>query len=135
MTSTTAAPRPQPDADSLPYWHALRDHRVTVQRCEECGRAQLYFRALCKHCHSNRIKIEESSGSGTIYSFTVVHRVGNPVLNEQTPYVLAIVELEEGPRVVTRIQAQPGEVAIGNDVVAAFHDIDEDTTLLYFAPA
>ena len=129
-----SAPRPVPDADSRPFWEALQQRRVTFQRCRSCGEAQLYFRALCKHCQSPEIDIEESSGLGTVYSFTIVHRVGNPILNDQTPYVLAIVEMAEGPRVVTRIETDPGDVAVGDEVTATFRQLDDQTTLLYYAP-
>lgn len=124
-------PPPEPDADSLPYWTALRERRVVVQRCRGCGHAQLYFRAICTACWSRDLEAAPAAGSGTVYSFTIVHSVGEPALAAELPYALALVELDEGPRVMTRIEGDPETVGIGDRVEATFRDIGEQT-LLYF---
>lgn len=125
-------PKPEPDGDSQPYWDALRSRRLVVQKCRQCGEAQLYFRAICKQCWSRDIEAVECTGEGIVYSYTVVHAVGEPALQPELPYALAIVELKEGPRVMTRIEGDPEKVAIGDPVVATYRDIADDVTLLYF---
>lgn len=130
--SLPAAPVPTPDADSQVYWDNLRKDVLSVQRCVACGRAQLYFRAMCRHCWSRELSVETASGRGTVYSFTVVHQTGHPALNAETPYVLALITLDEGPRVLARIEGDPAAAAIGDRVHATFHDAG-DFRLLYFA--
>jgi uncharacterized OB-fold protein len=125
-------PKPEPDADSRPWWQALRERRVLVQHCRACGMNQLYFRVICHGCWSRDIEAVQASGKGTVYSFTVVHSVGEPALQAELPYALAIVELAEGPRVMTRIEGDPDRVRIGEPVEATFRDIAPDSTLLYF---
>lgn len=127
-------PLPHPDPDSAPYWSALREHRVTIQRCGDCGERQLYFRAVCRRCWSRALEIVDCAGTGTVHSCTTLFRVGDRYLRQQAPYVLAIVELDEGPRVVTRIDAAPEAVTIGDRVEARYVDLD-GTTLLHFQPA
>jgi uncharacterized OB-fold protein len=127
-----AAPIPIPDADSQPFWDGLSEGKVLYQLCDDCGRGQLYFRVLCKYCQSSALKVMESAGSGVVYSFTVVSQSGNPTLNAETPYALAIVELDEGPRTITRIEGDPTLVKIGDRVHATFRSL-EDMTLLFFS--
>lgn len=129
-----ARPAPIPDADSAPFWAALNEGRLLVQRCLGCGRAQLYFRALCKHCWSRDLRQEDASGVGTVYSFTVVHQVAHPALRPDAPYVLALIDLDEGPRVVARIDAEGDEVEIGDRVRASLRRVRDEQVLLHFAP-
>jgi uncharacterized OB-fold protein len=126
-------PRPVPDQDSEPYWDGLRAGELRIQRCGGCGRAQHYFRAQCRHCWSRELAIEVASGRGTIHSYTVVHQAADPALAAETPYPLALVDIEEGPRLLARIDAAAGAVEIGAPVEAAFHDRG-DWTILHFAP-
>ncbi len=133
MTSEAASiPVPEPDGDSQPYWEALKQRRVLFQRCRGCGQAQLYFRAVCRNCWSRDLENVEAAGTGTVYSYTIVHSVGEPALAAELPYALALVELAEGPRVMTRIEGNPEAVEIGQAVVATFRDISDEFTLLYF---
>jgi uncharacterized OB-fold protein len=125
-------PTPTPDADSTPYWQALREHRVLFQRCAACGHSQLYFRALCRSCWSRDLHEVQAGGTGTVHSLTVCHSVGNPALAAELPYALALVDLDEGPRVMTRIVGEPSSVRIGDRVTATFRDLDEECSLLYF---
>ena len=131
-TKTHLIPQPEPDGDSEPYWQALREKRVVVQRCRSCGEHQLYFRAICRHCWSREVEAVDAKGSGTIYSFTIVYTVGEPALAAEVPYALAIVELDEGARVMTRIEGDPDRVRIGDPVVATFRGIGDGVNLLYF---
>jgi uncharacterized OB-fold protein len=131
-TETLLPPRPEPDADSVRYWDALREHRLLHQHCKSCGRRQLYFRAVCRFCWSRDIEDVESSGRGTVYSYSIVYSVGDKALAREVPYALAIVELDEGPRVMTRIDGDPDAVRIGDAVTATYRDLDDETTLLHF---
>jgi uncharacterized OB-fold protein len=128
-------PAPVPDADSAPFWEGARAGRLVVQRCLECGRHVFYPRLVCPHCGSSRLEWVTASGRATVYSFTVVHRAPPPFADE-APYVVALVELAEGPRMMTRLTGlKPAEVKVGMPVEVRFVDLDEDFKLPYFGPA
>ena len=108
------------DPTTEPFWKACQNRRLTIQKCAYCGHYQFYPRPFCLSCESSRIEWVEASGAGTIYSLTTV-RV--PVTPELTPpYLLAIVELAEGPRILTNINAE--RAAIGDKVRLAWRARD-----------
>lgn len=125
-------PKPLIDSDSRPYWEGLARGELRIQRCEACGRYVFYPRALCPHCHGERLTWVVATGKGTIYSYTVVHRAFGSFADE-APFVVAIVELEEGVRMMTRIVEVPRErIAVGAAVRVVFTRIDEESNLPYF---
>lgn len=117
MTACVLPPEPVPDADSAPFWDALREGVLTYQSCANCGHAQLYFRAMCRLCWSRALEAAPASGLGTVYSFTIVHQAGHAGLAADVPYTLGLVDLDEGPRVLARLDPEAG--AIGARVRAA----------------
>jgi uncharacterized protein len=136
MTENAPAyPRPVPDPDSAPYWEGLRLGTVLFQRCEECGQRQLYFRGVCRACWSDKLAVQESAGRGVVYSFTVLHAVGDRALAAEAPLTIAMVDLDEGPRVLTRIEGDTSDIRIGDRVTASFRQIDDEVTLLHFVRA
>jgi len=116
VESDTSFPR-RPDIPMTPdtqaWWDATRESRLTVQRCESCGRAQFYPRVLCTSCGSTNVILEDASGHGEVYSFTVVHRSPDPDCFV-APYVVALVRLAEGPVVTTNIVG-PGTESVRCD--------------------
>lgn len=135
MTTTPALtpPHPIPDSDSEKYWAGLAKHLVTYQRCSICGSKQIYFRAMCRACWNPDLIIETSTGTGSVYSFTLLNNVGNPALAREAPLVIALVELDDGPRVLTRIEGDSANVHIGARVSPVFRDLANGPTLLHFA--
>lgn len=109
----TADPAPYPlplpleDAVTAPWWAATRERRLLVQRCGTCGRAQHYPRPLCTTCHGEALVFTQASGRGTVHSATSVTRPPHPDL--AAPYVIALVDLAEGPRLLTRLVPTGGE--------------------------
>ena len=129
-------PLPRPYQDTAEYWSAAREHRFVLQRCKSCGEHQFYPRGVCSHCLSSDLEWKEASGRGTVYSFSVNHRAPHPGFADNLPFVLAIVALEEGPRMMTNIvDCDPESVTIGMDVTVTFDDISEEVTLPKFRPA
>lgn len=124
-------PKPIPDGDSKPFWEGVQNHELLIQQCQDCHQHIFYPRSICPHCFSEDLSWLKSSGQGSIYSYTVVHKAFGP-FREQTPYVVAIVELDEGVRMMSRIIGDRTEIAIGKPVEATFEVIDEDLTLPYF---
>jgi len=127
------APARTPENDL--FWDATAEGRMLLAHCDECGTVIWYPRALCQSCGSLSVSWIEASGRGTVYSFTVVHRTAGP-FGGAVPYVLAYVELAEGPRVLTNIVGcDPEAVHIGQRVRVAFFDTGEGSALYRFEPA
>jgi uncharacterized OB-fold protein len=98
-----AEPRPVAAADSVtePWWEATRSSRLVVQRCETCGHRQHYPRALCTACASTSLTFVEAQGTGSVYSYSIVHRSPHPAF--EPPYAVALVRLDEGPLLLSNI--------------------------------
>jgi len=118
-------PTPRVTDETERFWEATKDGNLLVRRCNDCGDAHHYPRGRCPFCFSENLEWTEASGDGTVYTYTVTHQNGEPY-DEATPYVLAYVELEEGPRVMTNVVgAEPDDVFVGQDVTVVFHETDE----------
>ena len=129
-------PLPRIDEESRGYFEALARHELYVQRCSTCGTKRFYPRALCPACLSDATEWLRASGRGTVYSFTVTHQNQAPGFRDELPYVLAIVELAEGVRLMTNIVGcPPGDVRIGMPVEVVFEDVTPEITLPKFKPA
>src|SRR2546429_9089228 len=125
-------PAIQQDNESRPYWEGLARGELRIQRCDVCSQAVFYPRSLCPHCHSQKLSWIVATGKGTIYSYTVAHQAYG-VFAQDIPFVVAIVELEEGVRMMTRIiDALRERIAIGLAVQVTFEKVGEDLTLPYF---
>jgi len=138
MVAEYAKPLPIPlgRETSLPYWDAARRHELLVPRCTACGRAFFYPRDACPHCMSADIDWVQASGRGLLYSFTVIHQPAHPGFRADAPYIYALVELEEGPRMVSTLVDCPVEDArMEMPLVAVFDDVTPEVTLVKFRPA
>lgn len=130
---SSAKPLPRIDEESRGWWEALARHELYVQECGSCHVQRLPPRALCPACLSSDVLWVRASGRGTVYSFTVTHQNQAPGFREETPYVLAIVELAEGPRLMTNIvESSPDAVGIGMAVEVVFDDAGPEITLPKF---
>jgi uncharacterized OB-fold protein len=128
-------PYPVPDGDSAPFWEGARQGHLRIQRCSQCDRYIFYPRAVCPHCMSASIEWVTASGRGSIHAFTVVHRAPEEFRRE-VPYVVALVDLEEGVRMMTRIvDCQPASVRVGLPVAVTFQALSEEIALPCFRPA
>lgn len=128
-------PRPEISPDSIGYWNALSEGRLELSRCAGCGSAFHYPRPLCPRCGSWDVARFDASGAGTVYSFTVVHRAPSADLRPATPYVIALVDTDEGARLLTGIRGiDPDGVFIGQRVRVSLEDRG-DVTVPMFEPA
>jgi len=120
------------DSDSRMYWEGIARGELRIQRCDACSRPVFYPRSICPHCFSDQLSWIAASGKGTIYAYTVIHQAFGAFAGD-VPFVVAIVELEEGVRMMTRIIGGPRErVTIGAPVHVTFESVTEDVTLPYF---
>lgn len=94
---------PEVDAFTRTYWDAAAQGRLLIRRCGACGRAHHYPREFCPHCWSEEVTWEEASGRATLYTWSTVHRNDLPPFGDRTPYVAAVVDLAEGPRMMTEL--------------------------------
>ena len=115
------------DSASVPYWDAARQGRLLIAGCGACGKVHHYPRPFCPHCWSDDVQPVQASGTGTLYTYSTVYANDLPPFRDRLPYVAAIVELAEGPRVMTIIEgAQPDGLRVGMAVTASFRPVDAD---------
>jgi uncharacterized OB-fold protein len=130
----TALPAPAPvvTPETAAFWAATARGEFLVPRCNSCAGRYWYPRVLCPFCHSTDTELLAASGRGTVYSFTVVRKGGGDYATA-TPYVLAYVELDEGPRMMTNvITDDPEAVRIGDRVEVVFSDTGAGAALPRF---
>lgn len=128
-------PLPRPTDLSRPFWEGARSRELRIQRCTSCARHVFYPRLSCPFCGGRELEWVVASGKGTVYTYTVARRPTHAAFADRGPYVIAIVELDEGPRMTTNIVGcSPEDVTIGMRVRAAYEDVDEEITLVNFEP-
>jgi uncharacterized OB-fold protein len=121
--------------DSRAFWEGASEGRLVLPRCRRCGTVIWYPRHLCSSCGSTEVEWFDASGKGTVYSFAIVHQ-GEGAFAESTPFVVAYVELQEGPRVLTNLIGEPDGWSIGQAVRAVFdRSSDGGPPLLRFESA
>ena len=123
--SEWAKPLPALDPISSQYWSAAAEGRLLIQHCPACDHRQHYPRALCTRCGADP-EWEEASGRGTVHTFTVIRQNGATGFRDETPYVVAMVELDEGPRMMGNVTGCPVEdVYVGMPVQAYAIEVEE----------
>lgn len=117
---------PVPDADTRRFWEGVAAGELWLQRCGDCRRAVFYPRAVCPHCFASGPEWFRSDGLATVHSYTVVHRAFGEFA-AQAPFTVALVDLDDGVRMMTRIVgAEPSTVRIGQRVQVEFARLDAD---------
>lgn len=126
-------PLPAPDADTVAFWRGLQEGKLLLQHCEECRHVQYYQQATCRACGSEELEHRPASGRGKVHSFSVVHRAPGPAFKPDVPYAVLLVELAEGPRMISTFSGgNPEEVAFDMEVELAFERVSEHVTLPRF---
>ena len=119
---------------SRDFWEATRRGEFLLQRCDDCDIVVWFPRKHCPECWTELSSTFTASGRGTVYSFTIIRKVANEYKGA-TPFVVAYVELAEGPRVMTNIvDCDPESVEVGMAVEMVFHDTGEGNALYRFRP-
>jgi uncharacterized OB-fold protein len=126
---------PTPDRDTAPFWDGCREHKLLLQVCGACGSWFHYPRPFCPRCWSTEVEWREASGRGTVYTYSIVHQNDLPPWPTKVPYVAAVVELEEGPRMMTNlVDCDHDAVRVGLPVEVLFQERTEDVTVAVFRP-
>lgn len=126
-------PAPRPTDLTAPYWHAANEGVLSMQHCRHCGQWQFFPRAFCTHCTSEDVIWQKTAGLGKIYTFTINRKAANAFMKARLPYAVAIVQLDEGPRMMANIvNSDLSKVAIDARVQVCFERMNEDISLPQF---
>lgn len=126
-------PKPISNADSQPYWQGAREGKLLIRKCSACGQLHFMPRHLCPHCWSDDLEWVEASGKGSIHSYTIIRRASDPRFAHLVPYVVALVDLEEGPRMMANVLGENAlETQIGDAVSLVFEDRGDGDQLPQF---
>ena len=129
-------PLPEITPVSKPFFRAAKEHKLLIQRCKDCGKNIFYPKSLCPHCLSSNLEWFESKGKGRVYSYTIVEAGAPEAFQAAVPYVLCVVDLEEGVRMLSWIvDCNYEDVKCDMDVVVTYRDLTEDIALPMFRPA
>jgi uncharacterized OB-fold protein len=124
---------PRPSAETLPYWEGCRAGELRLQRCARCGAHQFYPRMLCSACGGTELAWVRASGRGSIRSYSVVRRPVSKAYAADTPYVVALIRLEEGPTMMSNvIGCDPASVVVGAAVEVVFESWSAEITVPKF---
>ena len=123
---------PRLDADNRPFFQAAAEGRLEIQYCSDCSAPRFYPRLLCPECHSDRSQWRESKGAGTLYSFAVVRRAPTPSFADRVPYVVALIDLDEGVRVFANVFADPDQMQIDQRVRVQIKKVSDEVGIPEF---
>lgn len=116
-------PVPVPTAETRPFWEGCARGELRYQLCRKCGKAQFYPRRLCISCLSEELDWRASKGAGTIFSITTVNRPTTAAFKEDVPYVIALVDLDEGFRMMLNVRGEHRlKARIGDRVRIGFEE-------------
>jgi uncharacterized protein len=137
MSDTYTGPLPVPTPESRPFWDAAKQHRLSIPYCNSCARSFFYPRPLCPHCLGADLDWRDASGRARLISYVVPQR---PPRNFRSsgPFVIGIVELAEGPRMMSNIvgvEAKPQQLSCDMPLEVVFEDVTAEITLPLFRPS
>lgn len=135
MAASDVRYRPKPTPETVHFWEGTRSGELRLQRCRDCQHTYFPPRPFCPTCHSDAIDVVASSGKAKLYSYVISHR---PAPGFKPPYAIAVVELEEGPRMMTNIidcPQTPAALQVDMPLTVAFEKVDDEITLALFRPA
>jgi len=123
------------DVESAPFWAGTKQHKFLIRHCNACGRSHFYPRHSCPHCWSDNCEWRPASGRGRVYSYTVIHHNDVLPFKEWLPYIVALIDLEEGVRVTTNIvEGTPEVMHVGMPVEVVYERVTDEVTLPQFRP-
>lgn len=133
--SVYVKPLPRGDGQNGEFYQFCKQHQLRFQRCATCHTWRHMPRESCPSCGSFEWSWERSTGKGKVFSWTVVHRALHPAFAEEVPYAAAVIELDEGVRMISHVVGiAPEALQIGMPVEVVFDDVTPETTLPKFRP-
>jgi len=135
MNENFDIPVPVPSSETDPFWAAARERRLVLPRCDACGGHWFPPSLACPRCGFERYSWVPASGRGTVFSFVVYHRVYHRAFKEKVPYVVAVIELEEGPRLISNVVGiAPEKVRCDMPVSVVFEELRDGFRIPKFTP-
>lgn len=132
VAEAVAKPTPEINRITRPFWEAAAEHRFVLQRCRQCGRFQYMPLERCPSC-SGSYEWVDASGKGVLHTFTIMRVAYHPAFNDEVPYNVSVVELEEGPLMVTNVVGcENDELEIGAAVEVVFEDVSPGVAIAKF---
>ncbi len=129
-------PLPVINEDTAPFWEYCHKHELRMQKCRQCGYIRFPASIVCPRCHSLEAEWTRLSGKGRVYSFIVYHQAYHPSYKDELPYAVAIIQLDEGPRMESNvIGCEMEDIKIDMPVEVIFDDVTDEVTLPKFNPA
>jgi uncharacterized protein len=126
-------PLPSLDESNKPFWTAARERRLALQHCGACGKPRYPINHVCPHCLSDKFEWKPVSGRGTVASSIVFHQVYNQAFAGDVPYNVSLIQLEEGPRMISNVVGiPPSEVKVGDKVQVTFDPVTPDISIPRF---
>ena len=138
MATEYRKPLPRPISPELtqPFWEAAKRHELVMPRCKICDQLFFYPRSECPRCLSTHLEWMRVSGRGRLHTYTVVYQPANAAFRDDTPPIYAVVQLDEGPRMVSNVvQCDIDAVRVDMPLEAIFDDVTPEWTLVKFKPA
>jgi uncharacterized protein len=134
--ATNRTDLPTVEDESRPYWEAAADGRLLIKRCHACGAAHHYPRPFCPACWSEDVSWEQASGKGILYTYSTVFRNDLQPFATWGPYIAAVVELAEGPRLMTNlVDCNPDDAHVGMAVEVAYRPLTDELAAPVFRPS
>lgn len=128
-------PLPRVNGDNQEFWEGCRNHELKFQQCASCGHIRFPASLVCPKCLCSDFQSIVSTGTGKVYTYAVYHVAFHQGFLEDLPYVVAVVELQEGPRLLTNIVGcPPEEVSCEMPVTVVWKDATPDISLPMFRP-
>lgn len=130
--------KPLPEITLLtePFWQGIKDHQLLLQRCDDCGAFRFIPKEVCPGCASVQSTWTPVSGAGKVYSYSTVYRGTGTAFQDDLPFTVVMVELAEGPRIISHlIDCAPDQVKIDMPVAVVFEDVTAEASLYKFRPA
>jgi uncharacterized OB-fold protein len=128
---------PIPTPETQPYWDGAREGKLMLPWCADCGQPHFHPRAICPHCGGAALQWRQASGRGRLHTYVINHKSAKG-FEDRVPYVIAVVELEEGPRLLTNIEIDdptPEKLPIDMPLLVSFRVLNQQIALPVFRPA
>lgn len=136
MNELSAKPLPTLTPENTGFWEATKKHELRLQRCSDCGHVRYPVSYVCPECLSYAHEWEKMSGRGSVFASVTIHQVYHPAYKDDVPYNVAMIQLAEGPRMISNvIGCLPDQVAVGDAVEVRFDDVTTEFTIPRFVQA
>ena len=133
--TTYAKPLPAVNSDTAPFWEYCKKHELRMQKCAQCGHVRYPPSIICPKCQSMEAEWTKLSGKGKVYSFVIFHRVYNEAFSKEVPYAVAIIHLDEGPRILSNVTGcKLEDIKCDMPVEMYFEDVTDEFALPKFKP-